>query len=252
MNSVLGARGAMGYVLGRGAGAAGNGLLTGLVAYWGLDEASGNALDKHTNGLTLTQANSPGASTGIVYATARTFNGSSQYFSRASESALQTGDIDFAIAAWVYLNSADAGQLIVAKGPVSLGREEFSIQLSGSKTFVFEIGNAAGQYDSIAASSFGALSSTGWHLIVAYHNATESKIGISVDGILDEKTTARNPGTNSDALVVGQQSPSVLAGYYANGGIGPVMFWKNRTLDATARAALYNGGAGLAYSSFTA
>ena len=39
MNQVLGARGATGYVLGRGAGAS-NGLLTGLVAYWKLDEAS--------------------------------------------------------------------------------------------------------------------------------------------------------------------------------------------------------------------
>ena len=37
---VMGARGQTGYVLGRSGGAAGNGLLTGLVAYWPLSEAT--------------------------------------------------------------------------------------------------------------------------------------------------------------------------------------------------------------------
>ena len=81
--------------------ATGNGLLTNLVGYWGLDEAAGanNALDKHSNALTLTQTGSPGSAAGKVYAGSRTFDGSGQQFSRASATSLQMGDLDFAIAA---------------------------------------------------------------------------------------------------------------------------------------------------------
>ncbi len=65
-----------------------------------LNEAAGanNALDLHTNGLTLTQTSSPGSDTGKVYSTARTFDGAFDYFTRNSETLLQTGDVDFTIA----------------------------------------------------------------------------------------------------------------------------------------------------------
>ena len=100
-----------------GDGVAGNGLLTNLAAYWGLDEAGGanNALDKHTNALTLTQVASPGSASGIVYARARAFDGINNYFYRASETLLQSGDIDFAIAAWVFLTSSGVKKSIACK-----------------------------------------------------------------------------------------------------------------------------------------
>ena len=255
----LGARSSLGYGLGTGqtTSAAGNGLLNNLVAYWPLNEAAGanNALDLHTNGLTLTQVSSPGSAAGIVYAGARTFDGTADYFTRHSEALLQMGDVDFTFAAWVYF-ADDAGQLIVAKGRVDSGLEECSLQYSTTRRAIFEIGNPSGQYDNVTANTYGVIAVLQWHFIMVFHDAANSIIGVSVDGVLDTKNTIRNPGVNTNPFRVGQQSPTTLSGYYANGRIGPVAMWKSAAgaggaLDAAKRSALWNAGAGLAYADFT-
>ena len=76
-------------------------LLTDLVSYWKLDEASGDALDSHgTNNLTVN--GSIGTAAGKI-GSARDLesSGSDQYFSLADNASLSTGDIDFSVAGWV-------------------------------------------------------------------------------------------------------------------------------------------------------
>ena len=79
-------------------------LLTNLVSYWTLDEASGTRADSHgTNHLTPT--NAPVGATGKIGNGCDFESSSAQYLSCASNPTLQTGDVDFTIAAWVYVEN---------------------------------------------------------------------------------------------------------------------------------------------------
>ena len=253
---VMGGRGQMGAVMAQGRGG-GNGLLTGLVAYWGLDEASGNAVDAHSNGLTLTAANAPGNAAGQVYATARTFaSASSQYFSRNSEAALQTGDIDFAFAAWVYLTT-DAFCTVIAKDSTNTANQrDFNIQYrSDTDRIRFIVVRNGGTQINLLANSHGAITLNSWILVAAWHDAAADTINISINnGTVDSAATGGAlQAASTWPLQIGARgnAPSAAIEYW-QGRIGPIAFWKNRTLSAADRAALWNGGNGLAYSGFTA
>jgi hypothetical protein len=92
-----------------------------LISFWKLDETSGNAIDAHGSN-TLTAVASPGTAAGKIE-TARTFNGSSQYFSVASNASVQVGDEDFYVAGWVYLNSVTAvNRIVVGKYNTNTGQ----------------------------------------------------------------------------------------------------------------------------------
>ena len=83
-------------------GGAGNGLLNALIAYWPFSEAGGanDLLDLHGGAKTLTQVNSPGAGAGLVYASARAFDKTSNQFAWRGTDASLRGGADFTFAAW--------------------------------------------------------------------------------------------------------------------------------------------------------
>lgn len=240
MSPLRGALGPLG--VSAGAAVASNGLLTGLVAYWALDEAAGanDALDKHSGGLTLTQVSSPGSAAGKVYAGARTFDGSSQYFSRASGAAIQTGGINFAVAAWFYRAAGGVG-IILARDN---GGTEREFMLSATDTGTNFVCYPADAYTSAAS---GIASTGGWHLLIGWRDG--GTIYSQLDGAAAIAQACAAHDNGAVETTVGRPG---YANYLFNGRIGPVAFWKNRTLDAAARAALWNGGNGLAYSAFTA
>ncbi len=236
---------------------AANGLLANLVGYWALDEAGGanNALDKHTNGLTLTQSGSPGSAAGLVYAGVRTFApASTQSFSRNSEAALQTGNIDFTVAAWVWLAAQDSNfRIIAAKGSNTASSVEWGIGKDNANAPYAIVFNGS---TSLGMATWGsAIQATQWYLVTMWHVASESRIYLSV-----------NDGNAVYADLTGDVTTSTygfsIANYvggnlYWSGRIGPVAFWKSAAggggaLSATKRTALYNAGAGFAYAAFTA
>src|SRR4051812_23382758 len=92
--------------------AAANALRTGIVAYYKLDEASGNALDATGAARDLTAGNSPGTAAGVI-GTSRSLDGSNQYFSRALA---QPSTLSISI--WVYLDAlpATAAQVVTWTG----------------------------------------------------------------------------------------------------------------------------------------
>jgi hypothetical protein len=235
--------------------AAGNGLLNNLIAYWKLDEAGGanNALDAHSGARTLTQNNSPGSATGLVYSTARAFDGytSRRYFSRTSETALQGGDNDYTIAAWVYLNTVTANQAIITKWVSSV--EYYMVynynDWSATPYWLFVMDGT-----SLPATNAGAATVSTWYLVTFWYDAANDTMGISVNnGTPNTQTGVGAGATGTEAFRIGN-----LAGgaYYPNARIGPLMMWKSTpgnggVLTSTQRTALYNSGNGLAYASFT-
>jgi hypothetical protein len=228
--------------------AAGNGLLTNLVGYWALNEDGGanNALDAHSNALTLTQVASPGANTGIVYNTARTFDGTTQYVQRASEAILQSGNVDFTFAAWIRCNAFDGSEQWIG----SKGTSEWYLHLATDNRLRFVIRNA----EVVFASTFGALSTATWYLCTGWHDAANGRIGASVNATANTAARVTAPGTNTDPFRIAWGSPLAVRSF--NGRVGPAMMWKSAAggggvLTAAQRTALYNNGNGLAYSQFT-
>ncbi len=244
-------------LLGRKA-AAGNGLLANLIGYWGFDEAAGanNALDKHSGGLTLTQNASPGSASGLVYAGARTVNGSTQYFNRASEAALNVGNNDATFAIWLYPTSFAAYGVPVSKWADGTTCWLWQInQTTGTLSILLSANGSATTYQQTTSA---ALSLNQWSLVALTYDYTANVVKLYINNGANT-LPATQPSSagifaGSAPFRVGAYTSSVLA---YTGRIGPFAMWKSApgaggVLDATKLTALYNAGAGLTYAAFTA
>ena len=254
----------IGHVLGGGGippvlaqargGAVSNGLLNALIAYWPGNEASGNALDLHTNALHLTQFNNPGSNTGIVYALAREYNRVLlQRHMRASEALLQTGDVDFTIATWVYIG-ANNTQFAVSKSGNNIATGEYYLENnSGVSRLRFRV-NSGGGIGTATANTYGVPALATWIFVVCWHDSVVNTVNIQVnDGGVDSVAFALGVTTTADSFAIASSSGG---GNAWEGRIGPTAFWKSAAggggvLTADQRTALYNAGAGLAYAAFT-
>jgi len=219
-------------------------LLSNLVSYWKLDEASGNAIDAHgTN--TLTQNNAPGTTTGKVLG-ARTFNGSSDYFSIASNATLQTGDVDFTLACWVKFNSISSAQTVVGKWVVApTGREYRVIFDNSPNRLQFQVSATGASAVTVSANNFGGLSTGVWYYVIAWHDSVANTTNISVNGVENSASHSAGVFAGSTIFVIGRSGAALPT----NGTIDECGFWK-RVLTADERTQLYNGGAALSYDSF--
>ena len=228
-----------------------NGLLNDLIAYWPGDEAAGNLLDLHTNALTMTDNNTVTSAVGKVYPTARQYTAATfEYHSRASEALLQTGNINWTVAAWVYANTFPA--LAGMFGKDGGNREHSLIYEAGALRFRFRVYNGAALLAGlVSADSLGVPSTGVWYLVVASHNATLSRCEISVNGgTVDTSADILAPGTSAAGLTIGKYNTDGDPARQWDGRIGPTAFWKTVLTDLQ-RAQLYNGGSGLKYTDFT-
>lgn len=216
-----------------------------LIAAWELDEASGNRSDSHSNGLTLTDNGTVGAATGLVYGNAASFaSASTEYLSRASESLLQMGDIDFTIEAWVYPTDVTTNRQIVSKDDETNGRE-YTLDLKPAAPRLYIAGGAGS--DLVEWGS--ALSTNTWYHILASHKTSNSELRIRVNlGTPVTATASSAPPTGTAQFRIGAREYASAEGYM-EGRIGPVRIWK-RLLTTDEETSLYNSGSGLAYASF--
>lgn len=225
-------------------------LYTSLIEYWNLDEASGNRAGSHA-GLTLTDVNTvTSQATGGPDGgrCAQFTRANSEYLSRASETALQTGDIDFSVAAWVYLDALTANQTIMGRYSGSASPCEYVLAFDGTN-FKFFIFNNDSDADAVvvSATTFGTPSTGAWHYVVAWHDAAANTINISVDGgATDSQATAGKAPIATASLV---QIGAILGGATWNlDGREAYLAFLKRKLTANERNWLYNSGAGRAYS----
>lgn len=230
-----------------------NGLLNNLVAYWPLNEASGNGLDAHTSGYTLTAYNTPGAAAGLVYPTARSFDGGAteQYFQRSYTAALTFGDVDHTVAMWVYHDAWATNPPLEYHQIIQCG-ENFAGGFGAATNALHQVVGTWLAEDNKPAQIHGnSLSALGaWDLLLFSWDAANSlgKVGVNVaDWVTGAEVGKRIAATPGHPLTVGAHQADV---YYFQGRIGPLMVW-NRLLSDADRAALYNAGLGLPYASFT-
>lgn len=214
----------------------------GLVAYWKMDETSAGSsavsrLDSSGNGNTLTDV-SPYAASGVgrFGNAVNLVSANTEFLYSTDNPDLSTGNIDWTISTWVYL-STTASQDIASKYGAGTGADkEWILKTTGASmaSLVWYTDNA-GSNQAVTASNFGALSQNTWYFIMAYHNASNNTIGISVNNSIPntQPATGGNDGAGN-----------FYAGYNAaglNGRLDDLRIYK-RILSPYEAEQLYNWG----------
>lgn len=226
-----------GYFFARG-GTAVSSLNTSLISYWKLDEASGTRVDSEPTGTPqdLTDNGTTGSNPGIIDDAGQFTAANNEFLSRADSADLSVGDIDFTVAAWVYLDTKPSPGNIISKGA-----SVYRIRYFGGATDRFQwiVGVSAAQAD---ANNFGSPSTATWYLIIAWHDAANNQIGISVNNGTPNTAALVGGATDTTAdFNIGSLDSSTSGEW--DGRIDEVGFWK-KVLSADERTELYNAGVG--------
>jgi len=232
---------------------AGNGLLNNLIAYWPGNEVAGNALDLHTNALHLTDVNGVTSNPGVVYPWSRQYTRAlNRYHTRPGDDALlSTGDVDFTIAACVWLDSKIGVETIASKDTMAMPNREYWLGyfLAGDRFFLQLTDGTVG---TAIANTLGAPALGAWYLVIGWHDSVANTVNIQVNnGGADVVGTVGAPADTAAIFQIGR----TLANQW-DGRIGPTMFWKSApgaggVKTPAERLALWNGGTPLRYDQFT-
>jgi hypothetical protein len=220
-------------------------LLNTLISYWKLDEASGPRNDSQGSNH-LTVSNAPVGVSGKINNGMQLIPASSQNAFIVSNSTLQvTGSFTFSV--WVKLSSQSTFAIVEkGAGPTSDYRLSYFTPSTG---FFFGVHITGGSVATDYAIQGSTVANGVWTHLVVWYDAVGGQVQIRVND------AATSNSTTSPALIAGTD-PFVLGSTGANtsfldGVIDEVGFWK-RLLTPGEITALYNGGAGLPYSSFLA
>ena len=224
-------------------------LANSLVAFWKLDEASGQRNDSiGTNH--LADNNTVLSAAGKVYPLAATFAAdANEYLSIASNAALSAGNIDFWMAAWVYPGATTPyNRIIFGKDNSAAGNREFNLFIRTApfgSLFTLELFKATDVSVTCSATSHGAAQVDVWQLVIAWHNAATDTLNIQVNnGIVDTVASGGALQVSGAAQVRIGAREYAASPSYMTGRIGPVAFGKGYAPNIIDRQRIYIDGGG--------
>jgi hypothetical protein len=211
-----------------------------LVSYWELEEASAVRYDS-AGANDLTDNNTVGSAAGVVSNAGSFVAANSEYLSIASNSSVETGDIDFSVSFWVYANTLIGLNVPVAR--TFSGLSDWYFQ-SSNGTLTFSV-QKSDNSESVSAS--GVITTTAWYHVVGWYVAADKKSYLSINNGVPVTSSVAGWSTRGSNTV----SPFHIGnlpgfGRYWDGKIDEVGFWK-KALTSDERTTLYNGGIGCAY-----
>lgn len=217
-------------------------LLTDLVAYWKMDEASGNRADS-VGGFTLTDNNTVTSNTGKV-GTAAEFTGTnSESLSCASAAALQAGPRDFLFDLWFYPTSVSGVQFLLSKGTASSGTgHEYGLFLSG-QSLSWRV-SAGATVSTLTVANSPAIVANTWYYCACWWEQSTGKVWGQLNNNAATSTTLAGT-VNTTTAVLSFGAFNAASSYYT-GRIDEVGRW-NRLLTGSEILSRYNGGAGIAH-----
>jgi hypothetical protein len=217
-------------------------LLTSLVAYWKLDEASGTRNDS-VGANHLTDNNTVMSTTGKVGDAADLVRANSESLSIADNAALSVGDIDFTVGAWVKfnLNGASFPSTFHLVSKTGGSADEYWLESDGYN-FRFRVYAGGNLYS--ATEAITVVSGT-WYYLVGWHDATANTVNLIVNNgtPTSTSTTGAVPDNSNSSFNIGRYGSGV---FYDDGQVDEVGLWK-RLLTSDERTELYNSGNGKTY-----
>jgi hypothetical protein len=218
-------------------GGGGSTLLTGLEAWWELDEASGDRADSTAAGITLTEGGTVGTTTGKTSTLASVTTGGTSA-KLENTTFFEPDDDDFTISGWMNLSSATANNFILGNHDFSNGYY-FGTLNAGNDTVEFEVRGT--RVDS-------AITTGSWIHFVLYHDSVNDQIGM----ILDDGTpitVAHTTGANTGASAFnGIQLHNLYTGAFSGGVALNAVAVHSRVLTAAEITESYNSGDGLRHA----
>lgn len=220
------------------------------LAYWKLDEASGNRADS-VGSYTMTDNNTVGSTAGKIGNASDHIRANNEYFSNASIGAA-VGNA-WTLAGWFnFSNIGAADQTILslrpASGSVNIIQIEMGMYSGGNLRAIAY--NSAGTYVKDYRKSQASVPADTWHHVAVtwdgstfamYHNGSTSGVTASVNSAMTQTATSRT-------LRIGAE---LDASNVADGLLDEVGIW-TVALSASEVSELYNGGAGISYPFTTA
>lgn len=219
-------------------------LLTDLVSWWSMDEASGTRADSHGSH-DLTDNNTVGQTTGVVSNAASFVAANNESLSLGHHSDFVIGDTDFTLVFWANLNaSGDNPSTVVGKRDTSFGSND-GWNIGGGATrhsLAFTARSADGL--SNVSTSTVALGADTWGFVIAEYNSATDTISLEANRgtpVTASLTGGGNPSDVADLVIGGVSTVNNIQGF-----VDEVAIWR-RLLTADEKDRLYNSGSGMAY-----
>ena len=221
------------------------------VSWWDLVETSGIARDA-LGVNNLTDNNTVTSAAGLITYTAEDASqftaANSEYLTRADNASLSTGDVDFAIAGWIYINSLGSVRNIMARTHSSnAALREYQFYSNSSNIIGFTIYNTAGTANTVTASTHGAIVVNTWYFVYAYCNKTGSEIGVQLNRGATN-TLAKTVTVSDVAVGTALGSLPDTAASLWDGRLADIAFYKDGIPSSTVLDELYQRGFGRDYS----
>lgn len=222
-----------------------SGLLVSLVAYWTMNEDSGTRADSAGDN-DLTDNNTVGAVPGIIGNAALFVAANNEYLECADDVALNIGGGDFSIQAWHREETASPTEFqgIMGKDHFGVGREWLMQYEFSANTIQFYLFDAGGGVAGNVASAGGLTRDVRRHVMITRSGAA---LAMRLNNGTATNGTVTGTPVSSTSLNFRIGSDNLGSSSALNGDVDEVGIWKGRELSVAQRAAIYNGGAGLAY-----
>jgi len=224
-------------------------LLDDLIGYWGLDESSGKVrLNAVYGGAVFIPVNPESAlnRVGIIKNAVHCAHGDpllDPYLAHDS-SDFDFGDESWFISIWIRDYEDTGSRVIIGDYNEPSGNGSWTLKnYASSPTYGYQF-IVTGPLGTTVLNGTAAGGSGEWRHIVAWHDAENDEIGMSVNDQVIPDIAPHIGGLipNNELGLGWTHSTSV---YY--GGIDELAIWKGRLLSASDITALYGGGGGLAY-----
>lgn len=170
----------------------------------------------------------------------------------ATNSDLETGDIQFHLGCWLYLSDKSITRAAMGKyDHATLGNREYGIiYYQPSDRLAFFTASAFNDQGNVLADQLGSPSLNTWYFVSAWHDSSANQVGIRVNNLTAD-TAAFGFGVRAGATAfrIGSERNDTQPWV---GRIDEAFLYKNAILDTSAMNALYNNDVGLAYSDLSA
>ncbi len=170
----------------------------------------------------------------------------SEYLSIADNPSLSTGDIDFTMLGWVYLDSGDSNQTFFAKSQDAGDNSEYVVQyLTSNDKFRFVVSpDGTSNTTAVTANVLGVASTGTFYFIVAWHSAAANTINIQVnDGTADSGAYSSGLSDQDGDFTIGSEH----GGGTSMDGRGASVLFCKCIFTAAEKSWLYNSGSGRRY-----